>query len=75
MQTEREAQIRERAYQLWMAGGCRDGEAESHWLAAERDVLAAFASSAPARKPRAARRPADAASVAKAPAKTRRRAS
>jgi Protein of unknown function (DUF2934) len=31
--------IRERAYHLWMADGCRDGNADSHWLNAQRDVL------------------------------------
>ena len=72
MQTELETQIRECAYHLWVADGCRDGEADKHWLAAERDVLAAFASSTPAPK---ARRPANVASTAKAPAKARRRAS
>jgi Protein of unknown function (DUF2934) len=72
MQTELETQIRERAYHLWVADGCRDGEADKHWLAAERDVLAAFASSTPAPKARTARRPANVASVAKAPAKARR---
>jgi hypothetical protein len=32
--------IRERAYEIWLSGGCRDGEAEQHWLAAEQEVLA-----------------------------------
>jgi hypothetical protein len=31
--------IRERAYQIWFANGCRDGEAEQHWLKAEREIL------------------------------------
>lgn len=31
--------IRERAYEIWAAGGCRDGEAEQHWLMAEREIL------------------------------------
>jgi Protein of unknown function (DUF2934) len=31
--------IRERAYQIWFANGCRDGEAEQHWLTAEREIL------------------------------------
>jgi hypothetical protein len=75
MQTELEIQIRERAYHLWIADGCRDGEADKYWLAAERDLLAAFASSTPAPKARMGRRPANVVSVAKAPAKARRRAS
>jgi hypothetical protein len=76
MQQELEHTIRERAYQLWVADGCRDGESERHWLAAEREVLAAFAATAPAPKGRgrrAANSNVDAA--AKAPAKARRRAS
>jgi len=32
--------IRERAYQLWMADGCRDGNADAHWINAQREVLA-----------------------------------
>ena len=33
--------IRERAYEIWFAAGCRDGEAEQHWLTAEREILQA----------------------------------
>ena len=33
--------IRERAYQLWTEAGCRDGHAEIHWLAAQREILSA----------------------------------
>jgi Protein of unknown function (DUF2934) len=36
-----EQAIRERAYHLWMAEGCPDGNAESHWLMAQREILAA----------------------------------
>jgi hypothetical protein len=36
-----EQEIRERAYHLWIEGGRPDGNAESHWLAAQREVLAA----------------------------------
>ena len=43
MPQELEHTIRERAYLLWVADGCRDGKSEQHWLAAEREVLAAFA--------------------------------
>ena len=35
-----ENRIRERAYEMWTAHGCVDGQAEQHWLAAEREVLA-----------------------------------
>jgi hypothetical protein len=72
MQQELEQQIRERAYHLWMADGCPEGEADRYWLTAEREVLAAFAASAP--KPRGSRRAAGvSADSVKAPAKPRRR--
>jgi hypothetical protein len=32
--------IRERAYEMWTAQGCVDGQADQHWLAAEREILA-----------------------------------
>jgi hypothetical protein len=34
MQQELEQQIRERAYQLWMADGCLEGLSDRYWLAA-----------------------------------------
>jgi hypothetical protein len=37
---ELEQAIRERAYHLWVAEGCRDGNADTHWLTAQREVLA-----------------------------------
>lgn len=33
--------IRKRAYEIWFAAGCRDGEAQQHWLTAEREILEA----------------------------------
>jgi Protein of unknown function (DUF2934) len=36
-----EQSIRERAYHLWIESGCTDGNAEAHWLAAQREVLSA----------------------------------
>ena len=54
-----EQQIRERAYQLWVAEGSCDGESDRHWLAAESELLAAFAATAPAPKQRAGRTPAN----------------
>ena len=33
--------IQERAYHLWIEGGCQDGHAETHWLSAQREVLSA----------------------------------
>jgi len=42
--------IRERAYKLWNASGCMDGQAEQHWLAAEREVLSEMSAQLPAAK-------------------------
>ena len=56
--------IRERAYEIWAASGHRDGEAEQHWLAAEREILAASLAAVPVKtsakrsRSRATRRPA-----------------
>jgi hypothetical protein len=36
-----EQAIRERAYHLWAASGYVDGNAEVHWLAAQREILQA----------------------------------
>jgi hypothetical protein len=33
--------IRERAYHLWVEGGCEHGNAENHWLDAQREILRA----------------------------------
>ena len=40
MEASLEYQIRERAYHLWLAGGCPEGQADRHWFDAEREVLA-----------------------------------
>jgi Protein of unknown function (DUF2934) len=40
MELSMQHRIRERAYQLWNAGGRMEGHAEQHWLSAEREVLA-----------------------------------
>jgi hypothetical protein len=37
-----EQAIRERAYHLWVANGCPHGNAEVHWLCAQREVLASW---------------------------------
>ena len=47
--------ISERAYEIWAAHGRVDGQADQHWLAAEREVLVASTaalarSSAPQKK-------------------------
>ena len=41
MDNNLENRIRERAYEIWIQHGCVDGHARQHWLAAEREVLAA----------------------------------
>jgi hypothetical protein len=38
--------IRERAYEIWAANGYRGGEAEQHWLTAEREILEASTATA-----------------------------
>jgi len=39
MEPDLSDRIRERAYEIWIVSGYPDGEAEQHWLAAEREVL------------------------------------
>ena len=34
-----EQRVRERAYEIWMAGGAIDGHAGAHWIAAECEIL------------------------------------
>ena len=41
MEPDLSDRIRERAYEIWIESGYRDGEAEQHWLAAEQEVLSA----------------------------------
>lgn len=36
-----EQSIRERAYQLWIEGGHQEGHADTHWLAAQREIVGA----------------------------------
>jgi Protein of unknown function (DUF2934) len=43
MDQNRENRIRERAYEIWTANGRLDGQADHHWLAAEREILAMVA--------------------------------
>jgi hypothetical protein len=42
--------IRERAYEIWFAAGCRHGEADKHWLTAEREIMQAVKPAIPARR-------------------------
>ena len=41
MEQSLENRIRERAYEIWAADGYVHGQADQHWLAAEREILAA----------------------------------
>ena len=41
MEPTLEHRIRQRAYEIWHGNGCAEGRADEHWLAAEREVLAA----------------------------------
>jgi hypothetical protein len=51
--------IRERAYEIWAASGCPNGEADLHWLTAEREILTTTAPKSEAAVPEAkkSRRP------------------
>ena len=63
-----EQAIRERAYHLWVADGCRDGAADAYWLSAQRELLnASLSNSAPETAP--AKPAAAVAKKKKAPAK------
>jgi hypothetical protein len=48
MESSLQNRIRERAYQLWNAGGRVEGHAEQYWLAAERELLGEMAAELPA---------------------------
>jgi len=50
-ETDLSDQIRERAYEIWIASGHRDGEADHHWLAAEQEILSSLCSAAVAKAP------------------------
>jgi hypothetical protein len=56
-----ENRIRERAYEIWTANGRMDGQADHHWFAAERKIVAIVAplpvptKRAPTRKKKPAR--------------------
>jgi hypothetical protein len=51
MQQDLSARIRERAYEIWIASGHRDGEADQHWLAAEQEILSSLQSAAAVKAP------------------------
>jgi hypothetical protein len=41
--------IRERAYEIWTSRGCAHGQADQHWLAAEREILTASTATLPSK--------------------------
>ncbi len=49
--------IRERAYEIWTSHGCVHGQADQHWLAAEREILTASTATLPG-KPGLQKKPA-----------------
>lgn len=51
MEQDLSDRIRERAYEIWIASGYRDGKAEQHWLAAEQEILSGPRSAAVAKAP------------------------
>ena len=51
MEQDLSDRIRTRAYEIWVASGFRDGQAEQHWLAAEREIRAALGSKAAPKVP------------------------
>ena len=48
MNATTEQSTRERAYALWMESGCEEGQADRHWLQAERELAAQLACAATA---------------------------
>jgi hypothetical protein len=52
-----EQTIRERAYQLWIERGRDDGNADAHWLDAQREVLSASLGDLGAQKLKKAKAP------------------
>jgi hypothetical protein len=51
MEQSVQERIRQRAYQLWDTSGRMNGQAEQHWLAAEREILAERLVASPAMTP------------------------
>jgi Protein of unknown function (DUF2934) len=43
--------IRERAHEIWNAGGRIHGQADQHWFAAEREILPQVSADTPASPP------------------------
>ena len=54
-QSDRDARIRDRAYQIWLTEGRRHGHHDTHWQQAEREIAAEEAAAANGKKPGSAR--------------------
>jgi DUF2934 family protein len=66
--------IRERAYHLWVAAGCPEGNSDTYWLDAQRELLAnSLAVSKPAAAAKASSRKKPVAK-SKAPARSKKAA-
>lgn len=48
--------IRARAYEIWIASGHRDGQAEQDWLTAEAEILKISSAPSPSTNARSGRR-------------------
>ncbi len=49
MERSLEVRIRERAYEIWNAHGCPEGNADEHWLTAERELTIPPVQSSPSK--------------------------
>ena len=67
MTSGKEHTIRERAYELWVEGGRRDGMSEDNWLRAEREHASNGAAQAESPRPAKAKPAAKAAAPAAKP--------
>jgi len=52
-----ENRIRERAYEIWASHGYVHGQADQHWLAAEREILTASTATLPGKPAPQKKRP------------------
>jgi hypothetical protein len=66
--------IRERAYYLWMAAGCPNGNSDAYWLDAQRELLASSLAVSEPTGPAKAKARKKAAEKPKAPAKSKSKA-
>jgi hypothetical protein len=69
-----DAAIRERAYHLWIADGCPEGNADAYWLDAQRELLATSVVASTADRPAKAKTRKKSADKPKAAARPRSKA-